>query len=234
MEGEGVVESEEERGGVGSGGGGGNGGQLWGVMEGGEQWRERSNRGRGAMEGGAMMEGGGMMEGEGGGALELTHLGSSLHSFRRCPWGVVVSKGARCSWGIIVMGGHHHCLLVGHHPRGLEGCARGGACCLSWFQRNGLRVVVSICMGGGLLLPMGACRSWDRGWGIVVVGRVSPSMGGSLSVGLLLSMCACGRCWWWRSSPVVAVEQWWWWLPFVVVVVINQLWLSLSSGGHCR
>ena len=47
--------------------GGGNGGQLWGVMEGGEQWRDRSNGGRGAMEGGAMMEGGGMMEGEGGG-----------------------------------------------------------------------------------------------------------------------------------------------------------------------
>ena len=42
---EGVVESEEERGGVGSGGG--NGGQLWGVMEGGEQCRERSNAGRG-------------------------------------------------------------------------------------------------------------------------------------------------------------------------------------------
>ena len=197
--------------------GGGNGGQLWGVMEGGEQCRERSNGGRGAMEGGAMMEGGGMMEGEGGGALELTHLGgSSSHSFCRRPWGVVVSKGARRSWGIVVMGGHRRCLLVGRHPRVLEGCACGGARRPSWFQRDGLRVVVGVRMGGGSSLPVGACRSWVRPWLGHRCGGQGVSVGGSLSV------CACGRCWWWRSSPVVAVEQWWWWLPFVVVVVVNR------------
>ena len=91
MEGEGVMESEGEKG-VGSG----TGGESWGVMGGGEQWREW-----GGMEGGGMMEGegGGMMEGEGGrgmvwwregrGALELTHLGSSSHSS-------VVVCGGRC------------------------------------------------------------------------------------------------------------------------------------------
>ena len=161
------------------------------------------------MEGGAMMEGGGIMEGEGGGALELTHLGSSSHSFRRRPW------------GIVVMGGHCHCLLVGRHPCVLEGCARGGARRPSWFQCDGLRVVVGVRVGGGLSLPVGACRSWVRLWlGHRCGGQGVSVGGGSLSMGETLFVCACGRCWWWRSSPMVAVEQWW------VVAAVH------GGGGH--
>ena len=107
MEGEGVMESEGERG-VGSG----TGGELWGVMGGGEQWREW-----GGMEGGGMMggEGGGMMEGEGGRGMVWWEGGrgsTGAHSpglvvaFIHCrPWGVVVSEGARRSCGIVSSGG---------------------------------------------------------------------------------------------------------------------------------
>ena len=78
---------------------------------------------------------------------------SSLTWARRRPWGVVVSEGARRSWGIVVMGGHRRCLLVGRHPRALEGCARGGAHRPSWFERGGGR---------------------SRGWGVVAArGRLS-------------------------------------------------------------
>ena len=124
----------------------------------------------------------------------------------------------------------------------VEGCARGGARRPSWFARDRLSAVVGVRVGGGSSLPEGACRSWVRGWGIIVVGRVSPSIGGSLSVVESLSVCACGRCWWWRSSPVVAVEQWW--VVAAVrgggrrqpVMVVVERWPSSlgDGGGDCR
>ena len=143
---------------------GGNGG---GMMEG---------------EGGGMMEGegGGMMEGEGGrgmvwwreggGALELTHLGSSSHS------SVVVRGGSLCPREPVVRVGSCH-PGVGRRPRALEGCAGGGARRPSWFHCDGLGVVVGVRVGGGSSLPVGACRSWVRCWGILVVDRVSLSVG---------------------------------------------------------
>ena len=137
---------------------------------------------------------------EGGGALELTHLGSSSHP------SVVVCGGSLCPRGLIVHVGSCH-LGVGRRPRVLEGCAGGGARCLSWFQCDGLGMVVGVHMGGGSSLPVGACRSWVCGWGILVVGRGLLFVRGSLSV------CACGRCWWWCLSPKVVerrVAAWWW------------------------
>ena len=156
-------------------------------------------------------EGGGMMEGEGGGwcgrGMEGEHWNSLTCA--RCRVHPSSSVGGRCVRGCSSFVGdrchpevgHRPCLLVGRRPRALEGCAGGGARRPSWFQRVGLSVVVGVRMGGGSSLPVGHCRSWVCGWGIIVVGR------GSLSV------CACGRCWWWRSSPVVVerrVAVWWW------------------------
>ena len=194
MEGKGVMESEGEKG-VGSG----TGGELWGVMGGGEQWREW-----GGMEGGGMMEEerGGMMEGErgrgmvwwreGGRALELTHLGSSLHS------SVVVRGGSLCLMGLVIHVGSCH-LGVGHRPHALDGCAGGGARRLSWFQCDGLGMVVGVCVGGELSLPVGACRSWVRGWGILVVGRVSLSVGGHCPCALVGGVGGGARRLWWLS-----------------------------------
>ena len=89
------------------------------------------------------------------------------------------------------MGDHCHLGVGHHHPHALQGCAGGGTHHLLLFQRDGLSIVVGVCVVGGFLLPVGACCSWVHGWGIIVVGRVS------------LSVCACGRCWWWCSLPVV-------------------------------
>ena len=202
MEGEGVMESEGEKG-VGSG----TGGELWGVMGGGEQWREWGRMEGGGMmegEGGGMMEGegGGMMEGEGGGmvwwregggALELTHLGLLLHS------SIIVHGGSLCPRVPVVRVGSCH-LGVGHCPCALEGCAGGGARRLSWFHCDGLGMVVGVCVGGGSLLPMGTCRSWVRGWGILVVGRVLLSVGGHCPCALVGGVGGGACClWWWLS-----------------------------------
>ena len=74
---------------------------------------------------------------EGGGALELTHLGSLSHSFCCRPWGVVVSEGAHRSWGIVVMGGHRCCLLVGHHL-----CVLRDVLVVALIACRGLRVII--------------------------------------------------------------------------------------------
>ena len=181
------------------------------------------------MEGGAMMEGGGMMEGEGGMVWwrEGEHWSSPTWACRHIHFVVVafilsLSVVGRCVQGCSSsVGDHCHpvvgrrcCLLVGHRLCVLEGCAGGGARRPSWFQRDGLSVVVGIGMGGGSSLPVGTCRSWVRGWGIVVVGRESLSVGGVIVHVHLWEVL------------VVATEQWWWWLPFVVVVIPNRSWLS--------
>ena len=188
-------------------------------MQGEEQCREGGNGGRGndGRRGNNGGRGRGMVwwrEGEHWSSLTWAR---RRNSFRRRPW------------GIVVMGGHRRCLLVGHHPRALEGCARGGACRPSWFERGGGR---------------------SRGWGVVAArGRLSfmgPSVAGPSLwwAGCVrgLSVCACRRCWWWRSSPVVAVEQWW--VVAAVrggggrqpVMVVVERWPSSlgDGGGDCR
>ena len=194
-------------------GGGSCGEREWWRVRGREGWEwweiVGSNGGRGAMEGGNGGRGNDRGRGNDGGR-ERGSTGahspgrrrfiSSLSMGGRCVRGRSSFMGECCHPGV----GHRRCLLVGRRPHALEGCTGGGACRLSWFQHDGLSVVVGVRMGGGSLsLPVGACRSWFRGWEIIVVGWVSLSVGGSLSV------CASGRCWWWRSSPVVAVKQCW-------------------------
>ena len=128
---------------------------------------------------------------------------------RRCPW-VLVVQGSVVGASLWWAGCRCPCTLVGG--------VGGGARRLSWFRCDGLGVVVGVRMGGGSSLPVGACRSWVRGWGILVVGRVSLSVVGRcpwwvVVRGGSLSVCACERCWWWRSSPVVVergVSAWWW------------------------
>ena len=134
--------------------------------------------------------------------------------------------GDRCHPGV----GRRRCLLVGRHPHALEGCAGGGGRCPSWFQHDGLSMVVGVRVGGGSSLAMGACRSWVHGWGIVVVGRESLSMGG------LLSVCTCGRCWWSPLSSGGGGCHSWWWSSSTSrgcrgLVVIERWWpLSLSEA----
>ena len=190
------------------GGGGSDGGERggewdwWGVV--GSDGGRGAMEGVGGMEGGGMMEGegGGMMEGEGGrgmvwwreggGALELTHLGLSSHS------SIVVRGGSLSLRGPVVRVGLCH-LGVGRCPRALEGCAGGGARCPSWFHCDGLGMVVGVHMGGGSLLPVGACCSWVCGWGILVVGRVSLSVGGRCPCALVGGVGG-GVCHlWWLS-----------------------------------
>ena len=150
---------------------------------------------------------------------------SSLTWARRRIHFVVVRGGSLCPRALVVRGGSLSWVgIVVVCWWGVIRVRLRDALVVALVARRGLSVVVGVRVGGGSSLPVGACCSWVRGWGIVVVGRVSPSVGGSLSV------CACGRCWWWCSSPVVAVEQQWWWLLFVVVVVVKRLWLSLSGG----
>ena len=145
------------------------------------------------------------MEGEHWNSLTCAHrrIHPSLSVGACCVRGRSSFMGDRCHLGVV----HRPCLLVGRRLRALEGCAGGGAHHPSWFQRVGLSMVVGVRVGGGSSLPVGHCRSWVCGWGIVVVGKGSLSVRGSLSV------CACGRCWWWRLSPVVVerrVAVWWW------------------------
>ena len=149
-------------------------------------------------EGGGMMEGegGGMMEGkggrgmvwcrEGGGALELTHLGSSSHS------SVVVRGGSLCPREPVVHVRSCH-PGVGHHPRALEGCAGGGA-----LTRRGFTVMVwawwwAFTWVGGRHCP----------WAIVVHGSVVGASlwwaGGRCPFALVGGVGGGARRPWWLS-----------------------------------